>query len=181
MTRKKIQAKFEEQQKLIESLWKELEKIKGTSKKIDDERFKRREKGEKYFVLNSKGKVVDNFDSFAPSDDECYDTANYCSDKKLMKKRAAEEVLSRLIWRETEISNMNNKNKTYMCRHFISYNSNLKTFFCVNGFSPTPGVGGFVDEKDAEICIENIVIPFVKRHPELGWELSDEEDWQINI
>lgn len=172
---KKIQANFEVQKKMIMMLREELNEIKGVSKEIKDERFKRRGKGEKYFVLNSKGKVFDNSAFLVPFGDEYYDTANYCSDEKLIKKRAAEEILSRLIWREAEIANAKLTDRGGN-EYYITYDRSYEKFVYTLASPSLLGAEGFAKWKDAEDCVKNVVIPFVNKHPELGWKLNKEEN-----
>lgn len=185
MTRKEIQAKFEEQQRLIEDLQEELNKIKGMSKATTDERFRRGKEGEEYFILNHKGEVFSFPDTFNTFDNECYDSANYCFDKNLIEKRATEEVLSRLIWREAEIANARRTDEG-KDRYYIAYDPGYKKFVYTLIYPPLPGAEGFIEWKDArlhELLGDNLTVGWKATFTKVYGEKCDkcDEDRMIHF
>ena len=166
MTFKDAMKKIREMQIKIAELERAIEE------KLPSDPFKR-EKGQYYYRVEAQGIIrpcVDN--SFSDSD---YAVANYCTDIKLMRKRAAEETLSRLIWREAEIANAGREDEGRY-RYVIDYNVNLKTvIYCqVPWHLESPGIAGFIHVDDVRACVKDVVIPFVKSCPELGWELEEQ-------
>ena len=61
--------------------------------------FRRAEEGEDYWYIDSMGKVSRFAEEFSGFDTECYNVANYCTDKALIEQRALHEILNRLLWR----------------------------------------------------------------------------------
>lgn len=168
MTKKEIAAKIEELQSQINEL-------KETTKKTKNYNFKRREGGN-YFFINTYGAVLGRDDDDLICSQNHYHSANYCHDQDLMKKRAAEETLSRLIWREAEIANEDKIIKDIQTFYTIGYYARDKSVMPWIVNASLVGSAGFFYREDARSCIKNVVIPFIKSHPELGWELEEEEE-----
>lgn len=169
MTKREIQKKIEDLQSQIDEL-----KIIVTEK---NNPFQRGKDNDEYFIILPSGKVVSDIERHYARDDGAYRSANYCTDRKLLEKRAAEETLSRLVWREAEIANAGRR-QTEKYRYATYYDDKLKTFVpCLTiDVYEFPGNSAFIHEEDTHTCIKNVVIPFVKEHPELGWELKEEEE-----
>lgn len=91
-----------------------------------------------------------------------------------MKKRVAEETLSRLIWREAEIANADKTRKDCQVLYVVGYYAKDKSIMPWLVDASLVDSAGFFHIDDARSCIKNVVIPFVKEHPELGWELEEE-------
>lgn len=170
MTKQEIAAKIEELQNQIDELREAVKIVKNTC-------FSRGEEGDTYCIIDSVGHVKQTFENGSRLDQTFYDVANYCTDQDLMEKRAAEETLSRLIWREMVVANIGRKESESLL-YIIRYNKRTgRIVYCsVLKNLVAPGESGFICPGDAQACIKNIVIPFVKNHPELGWELEEEED-----
>lgn len=169
MTKQEIAAK-------IEKLQKELDELKGATEKFENTDFNRGEIGDSYYTIGNWGKAERNFETRTPLSQALYDRANYCRNGDIMRKRAAEETLSRLIWREAEIANTNRTMKDSQILYMVGYYAKDKSFLPWLVHASLVGGVGFFHIDDARSCIKNVVIPFVKDHPELGWELKEEEE-----
>lgn len=174
---KNIQDKIEEVQSKINEMQNKLEELKRVAAEKDNPYFGRANEGACYYTIDPRGYVIKLTESGNSLDHALYAVANYSKDSKFLEKRAAEETLSRLIWREMVVANIGRKESEsplYIIRYDkrtgrIVYCSVLKNLVA-------PGESGFLCIDDVQACIENVVIPFVKSCPELGWELKEEEE-----
>lgn len=168
MTKQEIQKKIEELQGQIDELRRATKEVVGNPFERD---------GGHYYCVSDYGAVVEAADVLQNEDSWRYAVANYCYDQDLMKKRAAEETLSRLIWREAENANAGRKSKQNW-RFVIAYDSKNKAvgYYSTIKSEGSPGESGFICHEDAQACIKNVVTPFAKSHPELGWELEDRKN-----
>lgn len=64
--------------------------------------FGRKERNEIYYYIDDDGFVHSDKEQGWPADTLRYGNANYCSDRKLMKKRSNYEALERVLWRFSE-------------------------------------------------------------------------------
>ena len=174
---KNIQDKIKEVQSKINEMQDKLEELKRVAAEKDNPYFDRANEGACYYTIDPRGYVIKLTESGNSLDHALYAVANYSKDIKFLEKRAAEETLSRLIWREAEIANAGRKSKQNW-RFAIAYDSKNKAvgYFSTIKSEGSPGESGFICQEDAQACIKNVVIPFVKAHPELGWELEEEEN-----
>lgn len=175
MTKQEIQKKIKELQSKINEMQDKLEELKRVATEKDNP-FQRRAIEEKYFYIQATGGTAYDIENDYVSDRRFYAAANYCADENIIKKRAAEETLSRLIWREAEIANAGREDEGRY-RYVIDYNASLKTviYYQVSWHLESPGRAGFIHIDDVRACVKDVVIPFVKSCPELGWELKEEE------
>lgn len=176
-TLEEITKKLEEAKEAKEKIQKVIDRLEDV---IDEQffsdkknPFERRDRCEDYYAIDMGGSVMCIKDSDSVKNNRCYDTANYCADENIMRKRAALETLSRLIWREAEIANAKKEEPSWWCA--IIYDDEDKEFtICeVRKSFRSPYDILFVDRDDALYCIRNVVNPFVKTHPELGYEVKD--------
>lgn len=65
----------------------------------DDNYFERQADRNCYYSIGQDGKVHENIEMSTTFDNDLYKIGNYCANKELLKKRAAEEVLLRKMWR----------------------------------------------------------------------------------
>lgn len=170
MTKQEIQKRIEELQSQINELKRAIEKAENTC-------FSRVNTRDRYYAIGALGGVSISIEEGDDIDDIHYAIANYCTDQDLMKKRAAEETLSRLIWREMVVANIGRKELESLL-YIIRYNKRTGRIIYCSVFKNlvAPGESGFLCIDDVQACIENVVIPFVKTHPELGWELKEQEN-----
>lgn len=61
-----------------------------------------RMRSDDYYFITAEGCVFAGCETRTIADDERYEAANYCRDKKLMEQRALHERLNRLLWRYSE-------------------------------------------------------------------------------
>lgn len=175
----------------LEEITKKLEEAKEAKEKIQrvidrleeviDEQFfndkknpfERRDYYEDYYAIDMSGNVVRIKDSDSVKNNRCYDIGNYCADENIMRKRAALEILFRLIWREAEIANAKKEEPSRW--YSIIYDDENKEFtVCeVSKLFRPPYDILFADSYDALSCIRDVVNPFVKKHFKLGYEVKD--------
>lgn len=65
----------------------------------DDNYFERQADRNCYYYIGQDGKVHEDIEMSTTFDNDLYKIGNYCANKELLKKRAAEEVLLRKMWR----------------------------------------------------------------------------------
>lgn len=61
--------------------------------------FERTEEGKSFYFIGVEGRVMTGKDRSFYSADNYYDCANYCTDAKLLERRALYEKLERCLWR----------------------------------------------------------------------------------
>lgn len=154
--------------KRIDLTAEQVETLVGKKEKDPFERVK----GGAYCYIDNDGRVETQWDEFVGIDNDRYEAGNYCTDKELMKQRALHETLNRLLWRYSmqnggrEIDwSIPNKNKWV-----VSYDFEKKdfcTYFCWSDVDV--GTVYFYDGVIAKKAIEEIVKPFMEKHPEFRW------------
>lgn len=160
--------KFEMEDSLVELLRgvvkEEVEKEKEKSP------FTRVSKGENFWYISIVGTPYLGTDFGNKVDDGCYNTANYCMDKKLMEQRALHETLNRLLWRFSEIHGGDvqwDGNNDHFYIVYNKINNEYLTRDCA--CTKAQGVIYFPSVKLAQEAIETIVKPFVAKHPDFVW------------
>jgi hypothetical protein len=134
--------------------------------------FERAEKDECYYTIRSWGDVDWYYESGADFDGNCFNVANYCTDKVIMEQRALHETLNRLLWRYS-MEHDGDKidwNSFYQQKWFIfadvsdgrMHVDNIR--ICVR-----PGNIYFHTRETAKNAIKEIIDPFIKAHPEFKW------------
>ena len=131
--------------------------------------FDRAEFGKNYYFITSYGTVFQSHE-FKDSDDrdKYYDTANYCTDYHIMEQRALHETLSRLLWRYSMTHKAERKdNKVW----HIRYSRNQQIFAPYWDYENSVYIGenAFDTEEIAQNAIDEIILPFMKAHPEFQW------------
>ena len=127
-----------------------------------------REEDQTYHYINDFGNVSFTPDNGLRADSIRYEIGNYCTDEKLMKQRALHETLSRLLWRYS-MENGEGEN-TWDCNnaHYeIYWTYSRKSFdICCNTTVKSPGSVYFPTKELANQAIDEIIIPFIEKHPE---------------
>lgn len=122
--------------------------------------FNRAEMRKIYYYISPVGDVTFAYETEAPFDKYCFDVANYCTDKAIMKQRVMWETLSRLLWRFSErnggggMYSIAGKGNGNFCSMIANYKYLDPTF------------------KTADIAnraITEIVKPFMAKHPDFVW------------
>ena len=153
--------------KRIDLTAEQIETLVGKKEKDPFERVK----GGAYCYIDNDGRVETQWDEFVGIDNDRYEAGNYCTDKELMKQRALHETLNRLLWR---YSMQNGGEKTHALRskwwHIGRYEDGELDAF-ENSYNDywTPGVVWFESYDSAANAIEEIVKPFMEKHPEFRW------------
>ena len=131
-----------------------------------------RVKEEKYYIISNTGTIECIKDLNWDSDRERYNIANYCTDKRLLKQRALHEILNRLLWR---FSMQNDGDKIdwengKFDKWLIYYEKNSSSFkIADNCHQQTEGTIYFHTKGIAYRAIDEIILPFMKEHPEFVW------------
>lgn len=123
-----------------------------------------RMRSDDYHFITAEGCVFTGCETGTIADDERYEAANYCRDKKLMEQRALHERLNRLLWRYSEGRGGGEKRGGY----FI-YRSNMEDMRVGHCTYATCGDVYFRKKEVAEAAIEEVVKPFLAAHPEFVW------------
>lgn len=141
-----------------------------------------------YYAISSYGDVLSAFDIGNERDDLHYAVGNYCRDEQLLQQRALHETLNRLLWRFS-IKNGEDKNpwdgnhwhygiysayptddsKTVFCDLDKLFYRKLE--FCTYSAKhvKSPGTIYFPYTEIAKQAISEIIIPFMKEHPDFVW------------
>ena len=134
-------------------------------KEVKNNVFERIDYNGNYYFIASNGSVKITKDKHMDIDDGKYNVANYCLDEEIMKKRAKEEVLNRLLWRFSMENGWDDElwKKNGVYKYSIYYNYYDKKYrvddvFCCMDLN----TAYFVSEEIAQRAIDEIVIPFEK-------------------
>lgn len=148
-----------------------LRAIVGEEKKEKESPFARMYDKEYYFI-RSDGLVDVETESNNFYDDEQHEVANYCSDRELMYQRALHETLNRLLWRFSE-ENGGDNDWDRNASHYVIFHhkSSNKGHYSVASYTyiSYQGTVYFSSEELAYRAIEEIVNPFVAKHPDFVW------------
>ena len=150
------------------------EQIKKLGLNVKEDTWIKQKYGELYYFIASDGEIISDTDT-RPSDNERYKVANYCTDKNIMQQRALHETLDRLLWR---FSMQNDGDKidwnVTSRKYFITYDYRDEEFR-VDYYQTSIGCAlkstteYFYSVDIAKRAINEIIIPFMKEHPEFVW------------
>lgn len=151
------------------------EQIKVLGFEVEKNPFERCRYKEKYFYVGGDGKVTDFLDLKDGTDKKLYLSANYCTDKELMTKRAKQEVLNRMLWSFSMENGWDDSlwDDRSIPKYRVNYDSeNRKYFMDFYHTLRVPGAVYFVSEEIAQRAINEIIIPFEKGELEVCkiWE-----------
>lgn len=133
--------------------------------------FERVNKCTPYYLITGEGKVSEQFDIRSEYDNGAFDSANYCTDKALMKQRALHETLNRLLWRYS-MEHDGDKVDWYRCsssklNYRIYYNHYNNRFEIeTNNCHEALGTVYFYTKEIALNAIKEIIKPFMAAHPD---------------
>lgn len=148
------------------------EQLEKLGLKVKQDCFERRSVKEKYFFIDTFGTVsYDYNDSPVGTDRTRHKVANYCTDEKLMQKRALHETLSRLLWR---FSMQNDGDKidwsdSSTSKYRIAYDHTLNKICNILNYDIQTNCVYFYSAEIANRAIDEIILPFMKEHPEFVW------------
>ena len=140
------------------------EQIETLVGKKEKDPFERAEGG-KYSYIDSDGEVESDYDDGTLTDDAHYEAGNYCTDGELLKQRALHVILNQLLWRYSMQNNggeIEPRFYIYRCddgRYQIGCHPHCRVY----------GVTYFDVVATANDAVEEIVIPFMEKHPEFRW------------
>ena len=134
--------------------------------------FDRVEKEKSYYLIDNCGCVASIRDYCWGADKTRHDIANYCTNREIMQQRAWHETLNRLLWRfsmENGYDKINWHNGNYD-KYLIYFDHSCSTLY-VAQHSEYDYVGTicFVTREIAARAIEEIVKPFMVKHPDFIW------------
>jgi hypothetical protein len=146
------------------------EQIETLVGKQEKDPFERVKTGKIYYFVDYDGCVEFVDDCLASADNDRYAVGNYCTDKELMEQRALHETLNRLLWRYSmqhggrEVACIKNETTNWYIstKEGVLYTSNC---YGKRGL----GEVAFCDEQTVNAAIEEIVKPFMEKHPEFRW------------
>lgn len=129
-------------------------------------------KNKTYYSINGLGEVVSMKGSISNIEKQLYSVANYCTDKKILKQRALHEILDRLLWR---FSMQNDGDKIdwsdYNTTKYRIYFDNENKGFSIDSNQSyiMTGCTYFNTIEIAQRAIDEIILPFIKKHPDFVW------------
>ena len=145
------------------------EQIETLVGKKEKDPFERVKKGKNYYAIINNDTVYEYRDEDTEHDVGCHAVANYCTDRELMEQRALHETLNRLLWRYS----MQNGGKEIenQLKIAITYDRLLSKFRVVEMAESICYFGEvyFSSKRVANAAIEEIVKPFMEKHPEFRW------------
>lgn len=150
----------------------QLEKLGIKSNdKVEWASFFERNRGASFSYINAMGIVHSDPDEYTHADDLCFDNANYCHDETLMNQRALHETLNRHLWRASVITGeLDNPWCMDNYHYYIYYDKGSGTLKVENNYMcHIQGTCYFPSEESAQSAIDNIVKPFMEKHPDFVW------------
>ena len=134
--------------------------------------FKKVKSGNILYKIATDGTVINNMGApHLSTDDACYNVANYCTDKSLLQQRAYHETLPRLLWRfsmQNDGDKIDWSDKEH-CKCSIYYDHYRKLFNISCLFNDQSNEIYFYSKEIAQKAITEIVLPFMKEHPDFVW------------
>lgn len=130
--------------------------------------FQRTGYGDTYYYIDEDGLVDVTVEYSDDYNDNCFNVANYCTDKSLMERRALHETLNRLLWRYS-MEHDGDKidwNNYQAQKYYIGYHHGSNTYDVKRAWMLI-GLGDvyFYSREIAENAIEEVVKPFMAAHP----------------
>lgn len=137
--------------------------------KTEKSPFDRARDGGTYFCVVPNFGLCANCERSTLSDDERFNSANYCTDKNIMRQHALHMLLNNLLWRYsmTHGGDKINWDDGSEIKVNIYYDKALDGFGTAE-YSILKYFGSvlFASEETAEAAIEEIVKPFIAEHPD---------------
>lgn len=124
---------------------------------------------EPYYYISDLGIIDTEKDYNVIMDRARYDSANYCTDENILKKRELDERLNRLLWRysmrhEGDKIDWSERNQG---KFFIYFDLVDTTFVTRSGFTYQYilGIPYFYTYAIADKAIREVVLPFITKYP----------------
>lgn len=130
--------------------------------------------GDKYYAISERGIASEYTEVGNVYNRAHFAIANYCTDKQIMTQRALHEILNRLLWRFSMENGGENPWGVYTSdgNYYITYDYDTRNPRFTVVFTWLYKINGtvyFSSEELAQQAIEEIVKPFMKKHPEFVW------------
>lgn len=151
--------------KRIDLTAEQIETLVGKKEKDPFERVE----GETYFYIDCDGEVISDEERGMCTDKLLYAAGNYCTDKELMEQRALHETLGRLLWRYSMQHGGRDTNSFGAGARFGLVKIGEEIEWTVIPFATPLGTAWFCSQTAATNAIEEIVKPFMEKHPEFRW------------
>ena len=167
MTKEQLKSK-------IEDLKKELEKFEKELDEKDKSPYGKRVMFQTYYIANARGEVISSLEEGSVFARLRYENANYFSNESFAKKVAAEQTLTNLLRKYTYEHGWSDDLWDGCTWYYRIFYDRIDSKFDVDSNKDWIAVGAiyFIDKQTAQNAIQEVVIPFVKEHPELGYELK---------
>lgn len=124
-----------------------------------------RGKNKKYWFITSMGYILEVVDCGTANDIHRNNIANYCTDKELLKQRALHETLNRLLWRYS----MEHDGDKIALNHCWGLIYDRGIFEARELWGHIFGECVFYSKEIANNAIKEIIVPFMKAHPDFKW------------
>lgn len=132
--------------------------------------LKRQKIGERYYYIGGSGSVYSLEELDSGTDYNLFEAGNYCTNKELMHQRALHETLDRLLWRfSVENGEMDNPWDKKSLHYNIEYNFIKECFQVFHGTIWCSSTIYFPSEELAYRAIDEIIKPFMGKHPDFVW------------
>ncbi len=124
-----------------------------------------------YYFIDDCGVVCRTTEHNGVNDIARHEVANYCTDDSLMQQRAFHETLSRLLWR---FSMQNDGDKINWlvdetAKYYIYFQSTNNKFYVDYSCCLKQLDVYFKSNEVAQRAIDEIILPFIKEHPDFVW------------
>lgn len=132
--------------------------------------LKRQKIGERYYYIGGSGSVYSLEELDSGTDYNLFEAGNYCTNKELMHQRAMHETLDRLLWRfSMENGEMDNPWDN-LHNHYIILMEKRVGIFSTTGTVAGKANGIYFPSRElAERAIDEIIKPFMGKHPDFVW------------
>lgn len=158
--------------------------INGRKAELTDEQLKQlginvekenpfgRKIGEAYFYIQANGTTIHETDGNTSFDRVMYNQANYFKNREIAQQVALQQLLYRKLLKYayendaivTDWTDLNSQ------KYFISKSMNKDEFYVDWNHMVKHGCEVyFTDKKVAQKAIEDVILPFMKEHPEFVW------------
>ena len=132
--------------------------------------FSRVEEGDEFFFIYFDGQVECRTECRTSYDNMVFAVANYCTDKNLIQQQAWRETLNRLLWRwQYENDEFIDWNNYCTSKYTITYDTVNNEFIAYWHDICKENVHYFSTEEKAYQAIEEVVKPFMAKHPDFVW------------
>lgn len=142
--------------------------IKGTGAQAKKTAFSRAKEGEFYWLIGDNCVVEEAYEAGFGEDEERFECANYCTDKRLIEERAIREELSRRLWRFSmenggeEINWEDGQEKYRLFIHFDEDEDDPECMIDLNVMDKNLNDVYFVSREVARRAIKEVVEPFLR-------------------